>query len=67
MRVNDATLRGGETLRVGSTSISVARRDAGVNPPVPPGRGFGRVIGESPAMRRLYPLCERLAHATCPS
>jgi DNA-binding NtrC family response regulator len=66
VRVNDAILRGGETLRVGSTSISVARRDAGVNPAVPPGHGFGRVIGESRAMRRLYPLCEKLAQARVP-
>ncbi len=66
VRVNDAVLRGGETLRLGSTSISVTRKEAGVNPPVPPGRGFGRVIGESRAMRRLYPLCQKLAQATVP-
>lgn len=27
---------------------------------------FGRLLGGSPAMRRLYPLCERLAGSTVP-
>jgi len=28
--------------------------------------GFGRVVGQSPAMQRLYPLCERLAASDLP-
>ncbi|MEM9461673.1 MAG: sigma-54 dependent transcriptional regulator [Myxococcota bacterium] len=28
--------------------------------------GFGRVVGSSPAMRRLYPLCEQLAQSDLP-
>src|SRR6185312_7143916 len=33
---------------------------------LPPALRFGRMIGASPQMRRLYPLCERLATTTLP-
>jgi two-component system response regulator HydG len=64
----DAYARGGEVLRLGSTSLRVERL-AGV------GKGeskdqtssrFARVIGASAAMRRLYPLCDRLAKTNVP-
>src|SRR5205807_6923893 len=38
--------------------------EAGVT--VPNAISFGRVIGASPEMRRLYPLCERLAASDVP-
>jgi transcriptional regulator with GAF, ATPase, and Fis domain len=62
--VLDAWLCGGETLRVGSTTITVAYSSDGENPEVPFATAFGRVIGESRTMRRLYPLCDKLAHST---
>jgi two-component system, NtrC family, response regulator HydG len=31
-----------------------------------PASGFGRIVGASPAMRRLYPLCQRLSVAEVP-
>ena len=61
--ITDAFLRGGETLRLGSTELSVERRAQGKNPAVPPGGAFGRMLGQSRVMRRLYPLCQKLAAA----
>ena len=61
LRVSAAYLVGGEVVRVGETAIQVdlvtnGRRDA-----VPSGMRFGRLIGASREMRRLYPVLERLA------
>ncbi|NUP10957.1 MAG: sigma 54-interacting transcriptional regulator [Polyangiaceae bacterium] len=62
--IKEALLGGGETLRIGSSDITVERSARGVNPPVPAGDGFGRMLGVSRAMRRLYPLCKKLAAAS---
>jgi DNA-binding NtrC family response regulator len=65
--VVDAYARGGEVVRIGSTALRVERLA-----PLPPdgsprgASGFARVIGSSPAMQRLYPLCERLAASNVP-
>ncbi len=64
--LRDGWLSGGETLRVGSTRLRVERRPEGRNPAVPPGSAFGRMLGSSRTMRRLYPLCRKLADATVP-
>ena len=45
-------------------AVARDRRAAGT---APAATRFGRLIGASPEMRRLYPLCERLAQSTCPS
>ncbi len=63
----DAYARGGELLRVGSTSLRVERvAQVAAIEPAPSGSPFARVIGASSAMRRLYPLCERLAASAVP-
>ncbi|MBK6697702.1 MAG: sigma 54-interacting transcriptional regulator [Myxococcales bacterium] len=59
-------VRGGETARFGST---VVRLEAGVVPeqtPLPSAMRFGKTLGASVAMRRLFPLCEKLAKARVP-
>jgi transcriptional regulator with GAF, ATPase, and Fis domain len=61
--VGEAYLVGGEHLRLGATLLSVARRDAR-SPALPSQIRFGRVIGASTEMRRLYPLCDRIARST---
>jgi DNA-binding NtrC family response regulator len=61
----DAYLQGGEIVRVGATAIRVDRV-AGAGEALSAARGFGRLLGASPAMRRIYPLCERLAAAAVP-
>lgn len=65
--IREAFLTGGEAIRIGDTVIRVERR-----PVVTTQRAkgapssFGGVFGRSEAMRRLYPLCERLAASTVP-
>jgi transcriptional regulator with GAF, ATPase, and Fis domain len=63
----EAYARGGELLRIGTTGLQIERL-----PAMSPGPGdsgpdrFARVIGASPAMRRVYLLCERLASSHVP-
>jgi two-component system, NtrC family, response regulator HydG len=61
-----AYLRGGEVVRVGETALRVDRL-AEQAPPVPSSADrFGRLIGGSLEMRRIYPLAQRLAGASVP-
>jgi two-component system response regulator HydG len=65
--VVDAFVRGGEIVRIGSTSLRVERLAQSSEPSGAPGAsGFARVIGASAAMRRLYPVFERLAVSNVP-
>ena len=57
----EAVLRGGETLHIGASVIRVAREEQAQRPTLSRRPGFGRMIGTSVEMRRLYPVCERLA------
>lgn len=45
--------------------LEVQRQQQTVTP-LPLREGFGKLVGASEAMRRLYPLCERLAAAQVP-
>ncbi|MDP9151780.1 MAG: sigma 54-interacting transcriptional regulator [Myxococcota bacterium] len=64
--IAEAFLRGGEVVRFGS-SVLRAEADAEPDdvdvPPLPSAMRFGRMMGASVAMRRLYPLCERVAES----
>jgi DNA-binding NtrC family response regulator len=64
--VNDAWLVGGETIVVGGTELQVRRDKGESSTEVPTATGFGRVVGSSREMRRLYPLCVRIAASTVP-
>jgi DNA-binding NtrC family response regulator len=65
--VLDAYLTGGELVRVGTSALQVERREPQSGPSSVPRRaGFGRFIGQSPEMTRLYPLIERLAASDVP-
>ena len=64
--VLDGYLRGGEIVRMGETAFRVDRGLSTTRPSLSAAASFGRVVGASPAMRRLYPLCERLAATTVP-
>ena len=59
----DGYLRGGEIVRVGDTALRVDRLEELAMPKLGSETSFGRVIGGSVEMRRLYPLCERLAQS----
>lgn len=63
----EACLVGGETLRLGGTTMTAERRAAGPREPLPEGDRFGRMLGRSAAMRRLYPTCNRLAASDEPA
>jgi DNA-binding NtrC family response regulator len=66
VRVLGALLRGGETIALGSTVLAVAVAAA---PPASQAFAsvrFGKVLGASLAMRRLYPMCERIARSDVP-
>ena len=66
MPIVEVLLQGGERLELGDTVLRVERvmEPGFAEPPVI--ARFGRVLGASPEMRRLYPLCERLAASTVP-
>jgi transcriptional regulator with GAF, ATPase, and Fis domain len=65
LRIHDVTLRGGELVQVGDTRLQVDRL-APLTVATSTQSSFGRTLGASPEMRRLYPLCERLAAANVP-
>jgi DNA-binding NtrC family response regulator len=66
LQIHDITLAGGETLRVGSSVVRVEWRERGVPDSIPFADSFGRLIGASREMRRLYPLCAKLAASMVP-
>ena len=55
----------GDLVRLGDSVLRVTR-SAPTVVAMPASDSFGRVVGASPEMRRLYPLCERLAAADVP-
>jgi DNA-binding NtrC family response regulator len=64
--VADATLWGGETLRIGQTTFRIDLEERFVQSDVTEATSFGRILGASFEMRRLYPFFEQLAHSTWP-
>jgi DNA-binding NtrC family response regulator len=68
VRVVETYLRDGQILRLGKTVLRIdGVPDGEAIPPGPPSvRSFGKMIGNSQAMRQLYPLCERLAQSDVP-
>ena len=63
--VKEASLHGGEAIRVGSTVIKV-QREAPRFVELAQASSFGRVIGESSAMKKLYPVLASLAASDQP-
>jgi two-component system, NtrC family, response regulator HydG len=61
VHVVEAFLRGGDTLKVGSSTLVLELNANQGETPISPATAFGRVLGQSTEMRRLFPLCERLA------
>ena len=66
LAIGEAFLRGGEAVCVGETVLQVSRVEGGPRQSIANAMRFGSVIGGSLEMRRLYPLCERLAASTVP-
>jgi transcriptional regulator with GAF, ATPase, and Fis domain len=61
VRLIDGYLRGGEIVRIGQTALRVEAVAAQPVNPLPRVDRFGRLLGASACMRRMYPLCQRLA------
>ncbi|HQP38078.1 MAG TPA: sigma 54-interacting transcriptional regulator [Polyangiaceae bacterium] len=61
VRVLDAYLRGGELVRAGNSALRVDCLDSVAPARLSAATRFGKTLGASIEMRRLYPLCERLA------
>jgi DNA-binding NtrC family response regulator len=66
VKVLDAHLRGGETIALGQTTLAIEVAQQAKSIPVSDATSFGRMRGGSLEMRRLYPLCERLALTEVP-
>jgi DNA-binding NtrC family response regulator len=68
VRVADAWVGGGQTLKVGGTSLQVIELpgERVTKPSTAEADGFGRLLGRSAVMRRLYPLFERAAQSNVP-
>jgi transcriptional regulator with GAF, ATPase, and Fis domain len=64
--VVEGYVRGGEIVRVGSTALRVDPREARATAQLPASMSFGGMMGASTEMRRLYPLCARLAASNVP-
>ena len=64
--IMDGIARPGQTLRFGETTLRLEAKPEAEAAPLPQSGAFGEVLGASLAMRRLYPLCERLASSTVP-
>ncbi len=64
--IREATLRGDETLEIGDTVIHVGIDAEGAKPFISDATGFGRLVGHSVAMRRLYPTFAKLAASDVP-
>ncbi|MFT3769805.1 MAG: sigma 54-interacting transcriptional regulator [Minicystis sp.] len=62
----DAYLTGGELVRLGETTIRVDLVGHGAAEQLTAATRFGKIVGASPEMRRLYPLCERIAASSVP-
>jgi two-component system, NtrC family, response regulator HydG len=64
--IQEAYLRGGESIRIGASVLVVERHAAGPVASLTTATSFGHVLGASREMRRLYPLCEKLAASNVP-
>jgi transcriptional regulator with PAS, ATPase and Fis domain len=60
-RVEAAYLQDGSTLRVGVTTLRFEAADGEIREPLSEDDRFGRALGRSPAMRRLFALLPRIA------
>ncbi len=66
IQLGEVILSGGERLRLGGTVVVVEGAAEASEERLSVATSFGRVQGASAAMRRLYPLCQRLAATDVP-
>jgi DNA-binding NtrC family response regulator len=66
LSVLDAVCSGGEQVQIGETTIRIDLLAGVEKVQLPTATRFGRLVGQSAEMRKLYPLCARLAASTVP-
>ncbi len=66
VKIREAELLGGEIVRVGSTVLSIEHESSAPVAALTTAGRFGKILGASREMRRLYPLCERIAASAVP-
>lgn len=66
VKIVEAWVQGGETIQAGSTVFRLDRHSSGKKIALSPATSWGRMIGASTEMRRLYPLCDKLAQTDVP-
>lgn len=66
IRMIDALLEGGESIEVGDTTLKLVRAGNVPEASTPPRGRFGRVLGHSVEMQRLFALAERLSQSPLP-
>lgn len=66
VRVVEALLKGGETIAIGGTELRLMRTGDAQNPMQHAGSTFGRVLGRSTDMQRVFVLGTRLAKTPLP-
>ncbi len=66
LQIRDVMLRGGEHVSLGSTVLRIDVGPTAHQIPASSETRFGRVLGASPEMRRLYPMFEKLAASEVP-
>jgi len=64
--VVDAYVNGTDTIHIGATTIRVSRAATNTTVAISNALSFGKVVGASPEMRKLYPLCARVASTDVP-
>ncbi len=66
VRVIEAMLSGSARVHLGDTTLGVEPIASETADKLSPDTTFGRLVGQSVAMRRLYPLCDRLSSSDVP-
>jgi len=66
LRAHDVTLRGDEVIQLGPIRVRVQHGPTVAAATISSAARFGKLVGASAGMRRLYPLLERLAASTVP-
>jgi transcriptional regulator with GAF, ATPase, and Fis domain len=66
VRIVEAFLRAGDVMRVGGSALRLDLIDAARKVAISSATRFGRLVGSSVEMRRLYPILERVAGSNVP-
>jgi two-component system response regulator HydG len=66
VKIVEGWVQGGETIQAGSTLFRLDSQPSGAKVALSTATSWGRMIGASTEMRRLYPLLEKLAQSDVP-